>query len=757
MSTEVVAPGERASTPDHDDVAAPPAPTRASRLRRFARSWLIDLAGVAAASTAITVWLFRLWSAPLRVPLDYAGDALAQLSVTRGIIETGWNVSNPHLGAPTGYVSYDFPAGSDNLHWLGLKVLSWFSSDAVLVTNLFFFASFVAVAVVAFVVLRVLGLPRWLAHPVALLFTFLPFHAARGIAHLALANYVSVPLGCLLVLWAAQGRPAFFEPDDGGRLRFAWRTPRALGTVVVALVLGMAGVYYAVFTVVLLAAATLLALLRPGRRPAWAPLASAALVVALVAASFGLNSLPALRYQADHGHNPGVAVREVWEVDDFALRPVQLVTPVPGHVIGALDRLGDDLRQARSNSEPTQELGSLGTIGLALALAAVVAAAAGRRRLLGVDPTIGVLILVAVLFGVVGGFSWFTSLAGLAEIRAWNRISVFIGFLALYALALALADLAGRRRGPRWFTPPIAVASAVALVMVGVADQVPRSSLRTTETYVAAWQADARFFAAVQDRLAPGTMVFELPRLSYPEEGPANGELAQEQFKPYLHTRNLNWSFGGMRGRESDWQEQVAPPVASVPDFLAAIRAVGFGAVLVDRDAYADGGAAIEGELAAALGPSVLVSEAGDWAFYDLGPAAANAQRERELARPTMWWGEGFAFLTRTPELAVEHLADSSATSIVVNHGDRPWRGRARFTVRSDAAGPFTLTITGDDQPATTVTITAADTAVELPLMLEPSERGELQWTTDAPATTNPGNPQPVAFVVGAPVFTPLT
>lgn len=734
-----------------DDAAPdePPRPRR-SRIGHFARSWLLDLAAVSAASAVITVWLFRLWSAPLRAPLDYVGDGLAQLSVTQGIVETGWNVSNPRLGAPTGYVSYDFPAGSDNLHWLGLKVLSWFSDDAVLVTNAFFFASFVAVAVVAFVVLRVLGLPRWMCHAAALLFTFLPFHAARGIAHLALANYVSVPLGCLLVLWAAQGQPVFFGRDG-------WRTPRSIAVVGICIVLGMAGVYYAVFTVVLLAAATAIALLAPGEGRRWAPLASAATVVTLIGASFFVNTVPALRYQADNGGNPGVAVRDVWEVDDYALRPVALVAPVRGHLIGPLDDLGAELRQVRNGSEPTMELGALGSIGLVLAGGSLVAAAAGRRRLLGIDPGVGVLIVAAVVMGVVGGFSWFTSLAGLDEIRSWNRISVVIGFLALYALAVALTHVVDRR-----LAPPVTAALAVGLVVVGVVDQVPRSTLRTTESFVATWQADEAFFTQVDDQLPPDAMVFELPRLSYPEEAQVDGEAPQELFKPYLHTRDLNFSFGGMRGRESDWQEQASPPVAAVPDFLDTIGAVGFSGVLVDREAYTDGGVAIERELVALLGDPLAISAGLDWAFYDLRPyanayrarvgdAAATARAQATLAQPTMWWSDGFAFQDRAPDLTVSHRAASEATSVVVNHTDQPWRGTLGFTVRSDQPGPFTLRV---GEVSETMTAASA-TPVEIPLELEPGERAELRWITDAPAVAAPGDPRALAFTVADVRFTP--
>ncbi len=737
---------------------------RSSRLARFARAWLLDVAGITAASGLLTVLLFRLWSMPLRVPLDYTGDGLAQLSVTKGIIETGWNVSNPALGAPTGYVSYDFPAGSDNLHWLGLKILGWFSHDAVLVTNLYFFAGFVMVAVVALVVLRLLGLPRWVAHPVALLFTFLPFHYGRGIAHLALGNYVSVPLGCLLVLWAAQGRPAFFEPGETGRLRLAWRTRRAAVAAVACVVLAIGGIYYAAFTIVLLAVGVLIGLLARADR---AHVISAAAVVGLIAVVFALNTAPALRYQADHGHNPGVAVRNAWEVDNYPLRPIQLVTPTRQHPIGVLDRVGDKLREAPSNSEPTQELGTFGTIGLALALASLAAAAAGRRRLLGVDPTLGVLIVAAVLLGTVGGFSWILSNAGLAEIRSWNRISVLIGFFALYALGCAVAELARARLGAR-LTAPVAVGLAVALTAVGVWDEAPRGALPTTENFTAAWHADRRFVDDIAAVLAPDAMVFELPRISYPEEGPVDGEAPQEFFKPYLHSDDLRWSFGGMRGRESDWQEQVAPPVASTPDFLDAISAVGFAGVLVDREAYVDGGRGIEAELAALTVTPPMVSEAGDVAFYDLrryageyraevGDRAVAVRAERELARPTMWWGAGFSFQERTPDLTVQHPGAPEATSVLVNHTDREWRGTVHFEVRSYLPGQYQLRLDvarsrGLGGPLIGIDDQWAE--AELGVSLGPGERVNVHWSGDIPPVSVPGDPRTLAFSVRNVVFT---
>ncbi|HLM18807.1 MAG TPA: hypothetical protein VK549_13375, partial [Acidimicrobiia bacterium] len=108
-----------------------------ARPRRPRPRWLYearDGAIVAATSALITAWLFKIWEIPLRLPFVYQRDGLAQIAEVKGIIENGWYQFNPRVGWPVGYDHHDFPIGSDNLHYLGLKVMTWFTHDAVLVT-----------------------------------------------------------------------------------------------------------------------------------------------------------------------------------------------------------------------------------------------------------------------------------------------------------------------------------------------------------------------------------------------------------------------------------------------------------------------------------------------------------------------------------------------------------------------------------------------------------------------------------------------
>ena len=88
-----------------------------------------------------------------------------------------------------------------------------------------------------------------------------------------------------------------------GALR-GWLTMRNVFTVVLCLMIGSLGVYYAVFTLLLVVAAGLAAALDPGL----AAIAEAAVVVAVIAGMSFINDLPGVIYQHEHGKNHLVAI-----------------------------------------------------------------------------------------------------------------------------------------------------------------------------------------------------------------------------------------------------------------------------------------------------------------------------------------------------------------------------------------------------------------------------------------------------------------
>src|SRR5262249_59704423 len=146
---------------------------------------------------------------------------------------------------------------------------------------------------------------------VAILYSFLPYHFARGEAHLLLSGYFMVPIATLLILQVLSDDPPFTTRRDSPepRWRLALWSRRAVPWLLASAALGSTGPYYAFFAVLLLAAAVIADFVA---RRGWRRLASGAVAAGIVVGGLLLHLLPAVLYWAKPGPNdqanpPGIS------------------------------------------------------------------------------------------------------------------------------------------------------------------------------------------------------------------------------------------------------------------------------------------------------------------------------------------------------------------------------------------------------------------------------------------------------------------
>ena len=202
-----------------------------------------------------------LWRADLGVPLRYTQmDDAKQLSGwSRTSSTTVGTSTTPTWARPFGLGLYDFPQGADNLNFLLIKALGLVAHGYGLVTNLFFLLTFPLTALAAYYAGRRPGLRPAVACVCGVLFSLLPYHFYRHESQVLLSAYYAVPLGAYLFL-ALFGADPLLERRPGGPRALAWASGRTLATFAICLVIGSAGLYYAAFSVLLLLAGTLVAL-----------------------------------------------------------------------------------------------------------------------------------------------------------------------------------------------------------------------------------------------------------------------------------------------------------------------------------------------------------------------------------------------------------------------------------------------------------------------------------------------------------------
>jgi phosphoglycerol transferase len=557
---------------------------------------------------AILVWCLDLGAADLRVPLRYDSDSPFTLGLVKGLVEQGWFLQNPRLGAPFGFELYDFPY-PHAFHFVLLRLLLLAAPDAVVGVNVYWLLGFPLIAVSAYLVLTRLGFPRLEALVAAELYAFLPGHLARGESHLFLSAYFLVPpaIGVALALERWPGPPA------GGGLPFSRRA--VAFALILCVLLGSAGAYYAFFSCFFFGVAGCLASLRTRRL---LPLLAALVLVLGVGASVLVNLAPSLRHWSENGRNPEVAVRGAGQAEVYGLKLAQLLLPVRQHRLDALASLRERYRAAPLVNE--NDFATLGGVMGAGFLGLLLLVLAGRRP--SDDPLLdgaARLNLAGTLLGTIGGFGSLVALFFLPQIRCYNRVSVFLAFFSLIGLLVATRPL--RRRlvasaGGR----ALSAAALAGVLALGLLDQVSPAFRPHHGALRAQFESDRRFVEDIERSLPAEASVFQLPYCPYPEGGCTQGSYTH--LRAYLHSRALRWSFPAMRGRTgASWQVAVSerPPA----EMVRALSEAGFAGIWIDRRGYPDAARSLESALTRLSGRAPRESRDGHLLFFPLPFVAA--------------------------------------------------------------------------------------------------------------------------------------
>jgi phosphoglycerol transferase len=596
---------------------------------------------------------FQLWKADLRVPFAYGGDGMITLTWAKSIVETGWWMTNPHLGAPYQSEIHDFPANA-TFQFLVLRGLRWFITDYAVLVNVYFLATFPLVALTGLAALRGLGVSYGSALVGAVLYAFLPYHFWRGEAHLVLSGYYLVPLAILSIVWVGRGEPILLvRNEETGRLTWDWRSGKTLFSLVLCALLGLDWPYYPYFACYFLLVAGVAGRSKGDSLALWRGM----ILTGVVALTFALNLIPNALYRYHNGPNlaPDHEGKRSWvEGEAYALKPVQLLLPAPNHVLPGLRRLHDKYYSGTTlpSEGDSIALGTVGAVGLLFVLACAVCCRRSERPRGDLYYLLGLLAIAGILFGTVGGFGSMLSLLTVPAIRCYNRISLFLGFFALVGIGCLLDEL--RRRGTAGRMGRLVTASLLpCLLVAGIVDQTGEIYLRPYSAVKQEYASDAAFVARIEALLPEEAMIFQMPYVGFFSANSTRGQMQPySHFRGYLHSRHLRWSFGAMHGRYADalHAEIANRPLEESVRYLAQL---GFAGIYVDRLGYVDNGQAVEEQLRRFLEAEPIVSDNGRLSFFSMrhygeqlqerfDPAAWSRLQSACLTAPRIVPGSGF-------------------------------------------------------------------------------------------------------------------
>lgn len=538
----------------------------------FTKWTAVRLLGMVA--VILWVWAYnydRLSPSSLNVPIDYFEDTPMVLSfievAKEGDFVPFFSKKIHRLGAP--YIAdwNDWPMWDEPLVY-GLGLLAR-AVGLLRAANLAVVIGYVLTGLAFYACCRMMRFQREWSFVAAVLFAFSFYHAFRNLHHLLNVYSFTIPFALLVCWWVAFSR----------RLQlWDWRGRVCLGT---AFVIGLSSPYNLNMFAQFLCLATGVQLLGKRRKP---NLQIAFVAFAAMIACFLLTNLDTFLHQARHGKNPEAMSRGYYETELFALKPIELAIPPTAHKLTALAKVGSAyFREAWIRGEVFSPylgviaLGSLIWLGAEAVLILLKRRKSPRRF-----PVYAPMVLWVMMYSVVGGLNCFIGIAGLPLFRGTNRYSIFISALVLMFLASRLTRLS------RNWRPALKYSVATTLLLAGLFDQLPlRTSSAQTQFIARLVSADRSFAKAMEEKLPPGAMVFQLPVMPFPESTPVNNLQAYELLRPFFYTKTLRFSFGTNKGRpREDWQKELQklPP----EQMVAALESYGFAALYLNRKGFTD-------------------------------------------------------------------------------------------------------------------------------------------------------------------------
>ena len=576
----------------------------------------------AAVTSAVTAALALLVFGPIWSRMDGPlgdGDMLA----------TYVNADNWGLFHYSPTTQFGFPIGMDLNYSPNIditqnsfaRLVNLVSGSSFLGINLLLFLSFPLVAVLTYLLLRMVSRGGPVAIALATAFALIPYHFGRGLGHTYLATLYSGVTGMLLVFVIGLGLvPALMRRGDSSLARYVLGWIALVGLV---LVTAWSGLYYAAFTAILGTAAVVW---RIAQRDRWLDVLRGALPVVAVGILAVVGFVPGVLTVMSAPPTQPLAERMPIESVTFAGNLAMALIPAPISQLPGMWRYNEAVYAAIGASPVQNESTALTNYGTWITSAClvvflvglVVRARTGRPRRSAL-PLISYLTVVVVLFFVPWGLNYLVAGTLTAQVRAWNRLLPILLLLFVAGAAAALSRTRfGRLSG--W-----SVVAAVVIVLVVAVEQV--MPFRTAYAEGAARGSEARaaaeaYQAEVNAALPSDCGVLQLPYVVYPEQGLMAPELNDyEHFLQGLVNEDKDFSYGAVKNTEA------SAPLEDLgnrqpPGQVRELVAQGFCAIHLDRRGFTDQAWTwVTTDMRLQFGPPIATGGDGIWETYALPSA----------------------------------------------------------------------------------------------------------------------------------------
>lgn len=618
-------------------------------------------------------YVYRAWGLNLNIPYFYRGDDLWNIAGIKGFIEQGSFYENRNLGAPFGNNNYDYPS-SETIFKIPIMFLSFFVKNPVVIINVYYLLTFILTSLFSYFVLNYFRVTNKIAILASLIIAFLPYHLLKGASHINLSTYYLIPFVFLVLFWIF---------DDQIKIKFSInKNDKLMWSVIIIALIGNNGIYYAFFTTFFLIITGLLSCFRDKK---FKNLLISVFLSLIIFLTVFLNILPNIIHQIRFGRNQLVATRSYNEAEYYGLKVIELFLPTSNFKSDIIRKYKERYNNfTLTKSEGSSYLGIIGCIGLIILVLNLFTKKSYDKRI----DFLSYLNLSALFLSIPTGLGTMIGYLS-AQIRVYSRISIFINIFAVFALAFIADKLIKKYKINKFFLNIL----LCFIFIIAIIDQgIPKDI--NAQGILSLYSSDKQFVEKVENKLNHQGMIFQLPYKAFPETGPINQLTDYDLFRGYIHSKNLKWSYGIIKGTS---QDQWIRTISSLPtdQMVEKTTLAGYDGIYIDTVGYIDEGKELKNELSNILGEKPIKSDLNDLIFFSLknyrqklinqyGEKEIKNKQKQILTLPIIIeWGKGF-YQEETDNQSFWHWSKKQSSLTITNDNPESKNIILKFSVMSN-------------------------------------------------------------------------
>ena len=563
----------------------------------------------------ILVVVLRLWEKDIFVPISFQNDGLGAVATVKSMIEGDGAWYRSYWSAPFGetnyMIDYIFPL-------MIIKPLTLVIRDAAVVINIFWLLTYVFTAITTYILLRKVGCRYHIAIFGSIIYNFLPYHFFR-IEHFWLCGCYIVPLSFILILnlWGEINyREKYYK------LYKIKISKDFLVNTILCLLIGLNGIYYAVFTVILLMCVGFISLFNEKRiRILIKAFIEIVFIFVPIVAIYVLPTIILSSSQMKAQMN----TRSIFDIETYALKVSALLFPVQGHRLKFLSDFTSKYSEifALTNENYTVVLGMIMSIGFILSLVAVFCGKLFKTHG-SLFRKSGLINIIIILISCQGGFADYVGIFLTSAIRCFNRMSIFIALASILLVCVLLGDIfSNLNMKILWQNIVIVI-----LCILGVLDQVPDKFSTYSlfdpakNEYVLTYKEKEeeyynlkKYFHSIQNRIGDDATIYMYPR--HPYYGENNKPFAP--IKAYVCGESLKWSYSEWNTKYDEWFSK-KEQTNNIEQLIKIISCLDMSGIMIDSDAFENEESFndVYNKLNNILKIKPIVYEKGNLYFYDI-------------------------------------------------------------------------------------------------------------------------------------------